>query len=262
MEFHRGTLAMPIAYARRLTARHRSAEANLHLGLALAFVAGAANAGGFLAVNQYTSHMTGIVSSMAGNIGLGTYTPVLGSAGALLSFVAGAACSAIMVNYARRRRLHSVYALPMLFESFLLLCFGVLGGRLTEVRGLFVPTTVMLLCFMMGLQNAVITKVSRAEIRTTHITGVITDLGIELGKLAYWNRDASDGAARVVANRGRLRILALLAGFFFTGGIAGAFGFKHVGFLSAMPLAVLVGMLGIVPALDDIAVFARRMGSR
>jgi len=33
-----------------------------------------------------------------------------------------------------------------------------------------VPATVMLLCFVMGLQNAVISKLSRAEIRTTHIT--------------------------------------------------------------------------------------------
>ena len=53
---------MPLNYARRLTGRDRTVLANRHLGCVLAFVAGAANAGGFLAVRQYTSHMTGIVS--------------------------------------------------------------------------------------------------------------------------------------------------------------------------------------------------------
>ncbi len=55
---------MPIQYARRLTGSRRSTAANRQLGLVLAFVAGAANAGGFLAVHQYTSHIQGILSSM------------------------------------------------------------------------------------------------------------------------------------------------------------------------------------------------------
>ena len=49
----------------------RTPQSNLRLGAALAFVAGAANAGGFLAVGQYTSHMTGMVSAMADNLVLG-----------------------------------------------------------------------------------------------------------------------------------------------------------------------------------------------
>ena len=72
---------MPIHYARSLAGRERTAAANRHLGFTLAFVAGAINAGGFLAVQQYTSHMTGIVSAMADNIVLGTYDLVLGGLG-------------------------------------------------------------------------------------------------------------------------------------------------------------------------------------
>jgi len=45
------------------------------------------------------------------------------------------------------------------------------------VQGLFVSATVMLLCFIMGLQNAVISKISRSEIRTTHVTGLVTRRG-------------------------------------------------------------------------------------
>jgi len=144
---------MPIDYVRRLTGRNRTTASNRHLGFALAFVAGAVNAGGFLAVQQYTSHMTGIVSAMADNLVLGGYALVGAGAGALLSFLAGAACSAVMINHARRRRMHSEYALPLLVEAFLLLCFGVLGAWLSKIDGPFVPMTVLLLCFIMGLQN-------------------------------------------------------------------------------------------------------------
>ncbi len=83
---------MPINYARRLTDRRRSTRSNRQLGLCLAFVAGAANAGGFLAVQQYTSHMTGIVSAMADNLALGATDLALAGFGALLSFVLGAMC--------------------------------------------------------------------------------------------------------------------------------------------------------------------------
>ena len=96
---------MPLNYARRLTGRDRTALANQHLGCVLAFVAGAANAGGFLAVRQYTSHMTGIVSAVADDLVLGELDLALDGLGALLCFALGAACSAVMINFARRRRL-------------------------------------------------------------------------------------------------------------------------------------------------------------
>ena len=246
---------MPIHYARKLTGSKRSPDGNRHLGVLLCFVAGAINAGGFLAVRQYTSHMTGIVSDMADNLALGVYRLVLPGLGALLSFLAGAACSAIMVNYARRRRMHGEYALPLLLEALLLLGFGVLGTRLADIDGLFVPFTVMTLCFIMGLQNALITKVSKADIRTTHITGIVTDIGIELGKLAYWNgpRGAlAPGQHRVEANAERLWLLATLVAAFFAGGVSGALGFQAMGYTATVPLALLLVAMAIVPALDDL----------
>ena len=248
---------MPIGYARSLTAQQRTPAANRHLGLALAFVAGAINAGGYLAVREYTSHMTGIVSSAADHLALGDTELVLAALAALLSFVLGAACTAILVNYIRRHGLHSGYALPLLLEAVLLLMFGILGARLAGIDAFFIPLTVMLLCFMMGLQNAVITKVSQAEIRTTHMTGIVTDIGIELGKMAYWNADDAR-QPKVAANRGRLGLMSALLGAFCIGGVVGAFGFKHLGYLSTVPLAALLCVLAIVPVVDDaLAVLAR-----
>ena len=250
---------MPLNFSRRLTGRDRSVKGNRSLGFALALIAGAINAGGFLAVHQYTSHMTGIVSSMADNVALGTFDAALAGLGALLSFMLGAACCAILVNFARQRHLHSEFALPLMVEAGLLLCFGLMGGRLTSFDGFVVSLTVMLLAFIMGLQNAVITKLSKAEIRTTHITGIVTDIGIELGKLAYRNAEQYTGAARVNANLPRLRLLSTLAACFFVGGVAGALGFNYLGYLATLPLALGLVALASMPVIDDL-VEHRRAG--
>jgi len=192
---------MPIYYLRRLTGDKRTTLGNRHLGMSLAFVAGAMNAGGFLAVHQYTSHMTGIVSSIADNLAINQMNVVLTGLGSLVAFVAGAAYSAILINWGRHHRTHSQYAYPLLWEAGLLLLFGLMGGTLEKSSG-FISLTMILLCFLMGLQNAIITKISNAEIRTTHMTGIITDIGIELGKACYINSQRESAHYKPVhANR-------------------------------------------------------------
>jgi uncharacterized membrane protein YoaK (UPF0700 family) len=238
-------------FIRGWTDVHRTTQANVRLGAFLAFVAGATNAGGFLAVGQYTSHMTGLLSAIADNLVLGTGGLVAAAAGAIVAFIAGAMTTAILVNWGLRRRFHSAYGLPLFLESVALLLFGLAGASIGVLAPLSVPLTVLLLCFIMGLQNAVITKISRAEIRTTHVTGLVTDIGIELGKLVYINRHES-GPDPVRANRQKLRVHALLVGCFFLGGLVGALGFKHAGFLMTVPLALGLWMLSLRPFLRDV----------
>ncbi|MGC7402531.1 YoaK family protein [Pandoraea pneumonica] len=245
---------MPINYLRGFTQPARTDAANRRLGCSLAFVAGAANAGGFLAVGQYTSHMSGIVASLSDDLVLGQLVYVLTGLSALLAFLFGAATSAILINWGRRHQTHSAYAAPLLLEAVLLLCFGLVGTNLEHHRWLFASATVALLCYVMGLQNAIITKISKAEIRTTHVTGLVTDIGIELGKMLYWNRPGLLAEPqRVTADHAKLRLLASLLGMFFLGGVVGALGFKHLGFVSTIPLALILILLAIVPLLDDIS---------
>ncbi|MGX9937026.1 YoaK family protein [Advenella kashmirensis] len=244
---------MPLRYTRTLTDSVRTQKADKQIGTLLAFVAGAINAGGFLAVHQYTSHMTGIVSTMADQLILGAYDLVLAGMAALICFMCGSVCTTIMVNYARVHHMRSEYALPLLLEAVLLLCFGMLGARIAQMHGLFVPITVMILSFLMGLQNALITKLSRSVIRTTHVTGIVTDIGIELGKLFYWNRGRMrEDSHFVMADRARLRLHCALLVAFFAGGTMGAWGFNHIGYIATVPLACLLVLISGIPAFDDI----------
>ncbi|MGF6661207.1 uncharacterized membrane protein YoaK (UPF0700 family) [Paraburkholderia atlantica] len=108
-----------------------------------------------------------------------------------------------------------------------------------------------------------ITKLSGAEIRTTHMTGIVTDLGIELGKLFYWNRSALvDDEHAVIANRAKLKIHGTMLAAFFVGGLLGAIGFKHVGYVSTVPLAGVLVTLAIVPVVDDLLTYLCRFERR
>ena len=246
-----------IHYFRTLASKDRSDLADRHLAFFLTFTAGAANAGGFMAVQQYTSHMSGIVSAMADHLVLGQVSLVIGGAGALLAFICGAACSAILVNWGRRLKLQGEYAFPLLLEAALLALFGGLGPSLALHQWLFIPATVLLLCFIMGLQNAIITKLSHARIRTTHITGLVTDFGIEMGKLVYWNLATDPTLEKVRADRDKVALLGTLISLFFVGGVAGAVMFQNGGFAAAYFLAALVLLLAVLPIVDDLCSLLR-----
>lgn len=231
-----------------MVAAERTPLADARLGLPMTFVAGAINAGGLLAVGQYTSHMSGIVSAMADHLVLGAVDLVIAGTGALLPFVAGAAVSAMLVNWARLHHARSQYALPLLLEAVLMLAFGALGSW-AQHSNLASFGAVAVLCFIMGLQNATVTKISGARIRTTHMTGIVTDMGIELGKLFYPNgRRRRNEQPLVLADRPKLKLLACFLGLFFLGGVTGALGFFYIGFVFCVPLALLVLALAI-PAL-------------
>jgi uncharacterized membrane protein YoaK (UPF0700 family) len=240
---------MPVSYLRRLTGTRRSTSANRHLARYLAFVAGAANAGGFLAVHQYTSHMTGIISAMADNLAIGSVSLALSGLGGVLAFLMGAFMTTLLVRWARSHSLESEYALPLIVEAILLVLFGFTGRVFFGGR---VFGTVMLLCLTMGLQNAIITKLSNAVIRTTHLTGMVTDIGIALGRIAIAPCDSSH--ASEIA---KLRLHSSLVALFFVGGFTGALGFRHVGFFFTLPLAAVLVVLASVPVIDDI----RRYGT-
>ena len=166
----------------------------------------------------------------------------------------------LLISWARRQQLRSKYALALLLEAALLLMFGLVGANLKSLASLLVPTAVLLLCFIMGLQNAIITKVSQAEIRTTHMTGVVTDLGIELGRLIYWNQSKKANDIQFVkANTDKLFIHATLLGLFFSGGIAGAIAFKAMGFSATLPIALALVAMALPAIVLDLRTAVRSL---
>lgn len=224
---------LPVA-GRALVGHRRSAGTDLGLATILAAIAGAANAGGFFALGQYTSHMTGYLSQVADNIAILNLWITFTSLLAIGAFVTGAAFSTLLINIARNRHLRQQYAWPLAVQGVFLICFSWGGIFTTEAGRLF---SLACLCFIMGMQNATITKISGARIRTTHATGMITDIGIELGRAAYRviGRDAAPGL-----DGRKFAILLRLVLAYVLGGIIGAVGYAQAGFFFSLPLAVIL----------------------
>lgn len=244
-----------ISYIFSLAQRQRTRQSNRHLAYILTLVAGAVNAGGYFAVEQYTSHMTGIVSSMADHVAVFKFEMALSGLAALLAFISGAACSSLLVGWGMRTDKQGAYALPLMLEAFLLICFGLMDHHLGQYEWLFLPMTVLLLSFVMGLQNALITDISNAEIRTTHVTGMVTDIGMELGRLAqrsiHWRHpERLEGLPG--PNTAKLALLVVLVTLFFCGGVIGALGFKYIGCIFTVIVAAVLVKLAFVPVVDDL----------
>jgi uncharacterized membrane protein YoaK (UPF0700 family) len=226
----------------------RSLGADRHLAWTLAAIAGALNASGFYAVGLYSSNMTGNISSLADHAALADMT-IAGTYLALVAiFIFGAAVSALLINVGRRRDIASIYAFSILAEGILLTMLGCadlwLSGSGHD------PLLAYGLSFLMGLQNAVVTRISNARVRTTHVTGMVTDIGIELGNLLDLILHQDKGHAEAAAfNKEKLWLHSLTVTSFLLGGIGGVMLYQRIGaylLFAAAAMLLLLGLSGFV----------------
>jgi len=188
-----------------LSARAYSFRQNSRLAISLSWIGGYTNVVALLACGFTVSHVTGNATNIGhmigeGAVGLATFFGVL-----VASFFLGAVVSALMMESARRRGAPSKYVLPMALEAALLALFAVISYRHGHVETSEIGWRYALAgiaSFAMGLQNATITRISGSVVRTTHVTGVVTDLGIELVQFGHWWMDKVRG--RWATRTGRL----------------------------------------------------------
>jgi uncharacterized membrane protein YoaK (UPF0700 family) len=168
---------------KRRTARQTLLATKLTLSVLLPGIAGGLNASGFWAVGMYTSHMTGHVT----NIGRELLGPqrqlVLTELIFVGCFIFGVMVSTGLIAVARARS-KARHAIVLLMEAGVVLLYSQWPGYLAGPPAQTVMAA--LLCFAMGLQNALVTQAFGAVLRTTHLTGICTDLGIEVTRLGFW----------------------------------------------------------------------------
>lgn len=215
------------------------------LGYVMALLAGAINAGGFFAVARYTSHVTGELSHAADMAYLREWGMAAAALFGIMCFVFGAAHSSWVILWTKRRRFRGSFGLSMWLEAVYLLMFGMLGvATLRFGTTVIPPIAIFLLCFIMGMHNTVMTIISGGAIRSTHMTGTATDLGIELSKLLYYQRDDNPRLPHVYVNRPKIKLFVGLIVAFLVGGIIGAWGYHTVGHYFALAVALVLFILG------------------
>jgi uncharacterized membrane protein YoaK (UPF0700 family) len=209
--------------------------------LILAFSAGAVNVIAFLACSRFVTHVTGTVSSIG--MGIGAWRLAVDYAVVLGCFVVGAMTSSALIDGQHLQDKKPYYALPLLAAALALAAvavagslglFGDFGGAVEGARDF---AFLSILAFAMGLQNAAVATSTGLVVRTTHMTGPATDLGIHLTTALYAAGDVRRMALRhAMLRSGKIASFAL-------GGAVGAALARTFGFG-----ALLLPVLGILAA--------------
>jgi uncharacterized membrane protein YoaK (UPF0700 family) len=230
----------------------RSHRHNQILAGYLALVAGFVNSAGFILIGSFTSHVTGNIGRMANDVALGDSSAAMFAVIMIVGFFGGAFAASVALESSLIRSRGRVYGVLLLAEAALLATFAVLSYVMETSDARFKDVQAILLCIAMGLQNSFVTRLSGAVVRTTHLTGVVTDLGIEGARwFRHWRaRLGARARIRLVAGDGdvlapqgpRTVLLLTIVGAFIAGSAIGAVSVIHAGHLVVLaPTALLVG---------------------
>ena len=205
----------------RHTGRRRTYRHNLRLASMLSFVSGIVNITGLLSIGTLTTNITGHFAFFSEEITKSSYWSALLYLFYIFSFLLGAFASNIIMELLLSRKKSTSYAAPIFIEMMLLAAVGYFLDFPAVPEETFLIAGALL--FAMGLQNALVTKVSGSVVRTTHLTGVFTDLGIELSLLFFRNNNE----IKVLKKSIFLKLVIVL--FFLVGGIMGGLMFTRIG---------------------------------
>lgn len=201
------------------------------LAISLAWVAGYVNVVALLTCGFVVSHITGNATTLGSDLAQARWSAALLMAVLLLAFFVGAFISGFAIEFARQRNWASIYVMPAALELALLSAFAI-GVRLHDPSSPEHGTTLWWMTIVatlsMGVQNATITRISSGVVRTTHLTGIVTDLGHESAQLAIVRWMFGRGVGQVTTDSHgpsfqRLFLLASILGSFIFGSASGAF---------------------------------------
>lgn len=191
----------------------RTLSHNKKIASLLSFVAGIVNVTGFLSVQRLTTNVTGHFAFFVDEVFKLHFTESLIYFMFILFFFLGSFTSSLLVEIIIRKNERLTYVIPTLIESAILFSIAFLGRNLMAEYSNLIACSLL---FAMGLQNSLVTRISDAVVRTTHLTGLFTDLGIELSQLFFYK--SQEQKHKLIATITlRIRIIV----YFFLGGIVG-----------------------------------------
>jgi len=205
--------------------KSRTFKHNLRIASLLSFVAGIVNVAGFLAVQRLTTNVTGHFAFFVDEIFKLNFWQGFIYFLYIFFFFLGSFVSNLLIEIISKKNDRLIYVIPTIFESLILFFLAVFGQFLISQNPNLLACSLL---FAMGLQNSLVTTISNATVRTTHLTGLFTDLGIELSQLFFYKqKDQKDKLYSSI----KLRLTIIT--FFFLGGLLSGI------FYSALKLYVL-----------------------
>lgn len=200
--------------------KSRTSKHNLRIATILSFVAGIVNVTGFLSFKRLTTNVTGHFALFINDIENFKFWKGTIYFLYIFAFLFGSFLSSLLIEMFRENKKLNVFVLPTIIECIILISIAVMSN-FTQIK--YPDLVVCLMLFAMGLQNSYVTKISKAVVRTTHLTGLFTDLGIELSQLFFPKTHPFRDKLKATI---KLRISII--SFFFAGGLVGGFLYSEV----------------------------------
>ncbi|MCU7369103.1 YoaK family protein [Pantoea sp. CS_6] len=157
----------------------RSHTEDRYLALALATTAGILNAMALGAFGFFPSHMSGNTSQISTEVFTSDFDSLTFLAGLIAAFVIGCTAARLFIIAGERRKIRTVFCLIILAEGIALTLASVFEKLFYSPS--YNDEVLLILAFLMGVHNATSTQLSNGRVRSTHITGTLTDAGIALG---------------------------------------------------------------------------------
>lgn len=221
----------------RYRGKNRTLIHNIQLASLLSFVAGIVNVTGFFAFHQLTTNVTGHFAFFADEIVQVHFDTALVYLLYIVSFFLGAFVSNLLVEFMVDREVRLTNVIPVLIEIAILATIAILSY---ETQNIAPNVMVCSLLFAMGLQNALVTSISNAQVRTTHLTGLFTDLGIELSQIFFFKKEEQR-----VRLKSSIKLRLVIISFFFLGCVLGGYAYTSMGTMTLM-IAVASLLAGLV----------------
>jgi uncharacterized membrane protein YoaK (UPF0700 family) len=213
--------------------KSRTLSHNKKIASLLSFVAGIVNVAGFLSVHSLTTNVTGHFAYFLDEIFKFHFRESIVFFLYILFFFLGSFFSNLLVEIMSRKNERYIYVIPVIIESLILFFVAIFGQILLSNHFNIIAYTLL---FAMGLQNSLVTRISDAIVRTTHLTGLFTDLGIELAQLFFY-KTKEQNKKLTSTIRLRLRIIT----FFFSGGIFGGVFYSYLAlYVLLIPATLLI----------------------
>jgi len=217
----------------------RGLSENIKLGTLTAVVAGMVNVASLLLFFSFTSNVTGHYAILASEIAKGNFYQVAFVFAWIFSFFMGNFTSNWIVINLNKWNTYVSHAIPIGLEILCLMSVAIYGQyfyaeTLTETEYLLA-----LMLFAMGLQNGLTASISNFAIKTTHLTGTTTDLGILFSM--FTKKEYRENEELV----GKAKLLLSIASAYLVGAIVGGYAVLHIQFktfylVSAMLMVVVM----------------------
>lgn len=223
----------------------------LFIWFLMSFQAGYINVGGFIIFGSFVSHVTGTSSQIGMGISSLNYEQLITFLVLLLAFISGSAFAGHFLSRKMEEGKEPQYILVTAFKAFLFASVLIVSEYYFDNMSHNIKLTIILmLSLACGIQNATCAIATNGFLKPTHMTGLSTDIGINLTKVFGLNKESTQYKDEVKKNKLRVSILTSFIG----GGAIAYFIFSdngHYGFLFPFLSSVCMLITSIVAEKED-----------